>query len=177
VPILPDQWSDSESACVRFRLGERGFGIPLSQVREIAVAEKVTPVPLAPPVVRGIAGLHGHVITLIDVSAIFGLPLPPARCREDRLMVILGEPYQHLGLYVHAPVEIGRAVVEPAATASAVAPMVMVAASGGHAEAGTDEGQAAQCDEASETIIHLVSAGEMFTFCDARVLEGFRRKA
>lgn len=176
MPILPDQWSNSESACVRFRLGESGFGIPLSQVREIAVAEKITPVPLAPSVVRGIAGLHGHVITLIDVSAIFALPLPPARCREDRLMVILGEPYQHLGLYIHAPVEIGRTLVERPALASAVAPMVMVAAAGGHGEAGTARDPADESNEASAAIIHLVSAGELFAFCDARVLEGFRRK-
>jgi hypothetical protein len=165
---------------VKFRLGDRGFGIPLSQVREIAVAERVSPVPLAPRVVRGITALRGHVVTLLDVSAIFELPLPPDRSREDRLMVILDEPHEHLGLYVHGPVEIGRAIVGRDAPVAAAAPLVMLAAAGGRGQAGAlEEGsdEPGGAGEDAGSIVHLLSASDLVAFCDARVLEGFRRKA
>ena len=94
-------------------------------------------------------------------------------------MLILGEPYRHLGLYVHAPVEIGRTVVARGAHVAAVAPMVLVAAAGGRGAAGhPDEipGGSAESKTAEGSIVHLVSASDLVAFCDARVLEGFRRK-
>ena len=182
---------DDGGACVRFRLGDRGFGVPLSEIREIAPADRVTPVPLAPAVVRGIAALRGQVVTLLDVAVIFGLAHPPARFREDRLMLVLDEPYAHLGLYVHAPVEIARAAVEHRAPVAPAAPLVMVAAAGAGRAAPPRDARAAaprpgspalSIEEAgagseSASIVHLVSAGELVAYCDARVLEGFRRKA
>ena len=176
--------SDSSPACVRFRLGKDGFGIPLSQVREIAAVDKITIVPLAPAAVRGLVCLRGHVVTLIDVATIFERELPVARSREDCLMVILAEPYQHLGIYVHAPVEIGRTTLQslqPAAT-----PLAMVAAidsdttnhrrRGGDFDSGLDIEVNTDDNVTSGEVVHLLSTREIIAWCDARVLEGFRRR-
>lgn len=177
-PQLDTQGHEAPS-CVRFRLGGRGFGIPLSQVREIAQAGAVSAVPLAPAVVRGITPLRGQPITLLDAGVIFDLALPAARSAEDRLMVVFDAPYRHLGLYVHAPVEIGRATVERGAPAAALHPMVMVAAAGGrHRTEPPRAGGAIPAEEDPDpgALVHLVTASELVAFCDARVLEGFRRK-
>lgn len=171
--------NDTAHACVRFRLGEEGFGIPLSQVREIAPVDRITPVPMAPAAVRGLVCLRGHVVTLIDVATIFERDLPAARCREDCLMLLLAEPYTHLALYVHAPVEIGRTPVQslqPAATSLA---MVAAIDAGGHRRGREREyGAALDTDEnqASGGVVHLLSTSEIVAWCDARVLEGFRRR-
>src|SRR2546422_340952 len=122
----------STSSCVRFRLGQQGFGVPMEEIREITAAGRITPVPLAPPVVRGLANLRGRVVTLIDVATVFARPLPPARFLEDRLALILSSPYEHLGLYVHAPVEIGQALSGTSQTASDPSlTMTAAAAAGG----------------------------------------------
>ena len=160
-----------KDACVNFRLGREGFGFPLAQVREIATAGRIAPVPLAPPVVRGIANWRGRVITLIDVATVFDRPLPPARSREERLALIFAEPYEHLGAYVHAPVEIAQAV------AGAVQARVMAAGAGpGGAGADDFSAPAGSLATVGGRIVHILSTRDLVAHCEAKILEGFRRK-
>ena len=168
--------NDISRACVRFRLGTEGFGIPMSQVSEIAPVEKITRVPMAPAAVKGLVRLRGHVVTLIDVSRIFEREHPAARSPEDCLMVILAEPYQHLGLYVHAPVEIGRTARQnPLPAATSLAMVAAIDSGGSYRSAGLNF--ADREDETPEgEVVHLLSTREIVAWCDARVLEGFRRR-
>ena len=154
------------SACVSFRLGQEGFALPLEQVREIATAGRVARVPLAPPAIRGLANLRGRVVTLIDVSFIFDRPLPPARRADARIALILSAPYEHLGLYLHAPVEIARARMQRAARQAAA-----------RTEA-DDEGAAPSGGLAASSgrILHVLSAAELVAYCESSVLEVFRRR-
>ncbi|HET9481249.1 MAG TPA: chemotaxis protein CheW, partial [Candidatus Polarisedimenticolia bacterium] len=99
----------NDNVCVRFRLGAEGFGLPLAQVREISTVGALSRVPLAPAGIKGLLNLRGRVVTLLDVARIFGRELPAARSAEDRLALVLSGPWEHLGLYVHAPVEIAHA--------------------------------------------------------------------
>jgi len=175
-------------SCVRFRLGRQGFGLPLEQVREIVAAGAITPVPLAPAVIRGLANVRGRLVTLIDVATVFQRALPPARDPVERLALILAPPFGHLGVYVHAPVEIGQAVAEkPTQAMSAVAGKMGVGEAGGNAAAttgaGTEKegsggsgGPAVGLATVSGELVHMVSARDLVAFCEAKVLEGFRRK-
>ena len=108
---------EKDRLCVRFKLGDQSFGLPLSEVREIVHARAIAGVPLAPAAVRGLLSMRGRVITLLDPAALLGLPLPPARRPTDQLGLLLAAPWEHVGLYVHAPAEILRA--RGAAVASA----------------------------------------------------------
>src|SRR5262245_34587179 len=117
-------------SCVRFRLGRQGFGMPLDQVHEIVAAGSITPVPLAPSVIRGLANVRGRVVTLIDIATVFQRVLPPAHAAVERLALILSPPWGHLAVYVHAPVEIGHAVAEETRTLSATASGVESESSG-----------------------------------------------
>ncbi len=60
--------------CVQtFYLGERFFGIELSQIREIVPLRQFTRVPGAPAEVMGILNLRGDVRLILDFSHIAGL--------------------------------------------------------------------------------------------------------
>ena len=167
-------------SCVKFQLGRQGFGLPLEQVREIVAAGAVTPVPQAPSVIRGLANLRGRVVTLIDVATVFNRPLPAARTAEDRLALLLGAPWEHLGVYVHAPVEIGQAVTAPAGVQRGPLTVSMMGVGGDPGDAGEPSDPARPPAVGLSTVsgdfVHMISAPELVAFCEARVLEGFRKR-
>ena len=60
-------------ACV-FTLTGEPFAIDVTQVREVAIFEEWTTVPLAPPHLVGVANLRGDVVPIADARAVLGLP-------------------------------------------------------------------------------------------------------
>jgi purine-binding chemotaxis protein CheW len=61
---------------VTFTVADQLFGIPVLKVQDILVPDKIAPVPLAPPEVRGSINLRGRIVTVIDVRTRLGLPDP-----------------------------------------------------------------------------------------------------
>lgn len=59
-------------ACV-FSLAGQPFAIDVTQVREVAIFEEWTTMPLAPPHLVGIANLRGDVVPIADARAVLGL--------------------------------------------------------------------------------------------------------
>jgi chemotaxis signal transduction protein len=57
--------------CV-FRIGERRAGLEVSAVRETIDPPEVSPVPLAPPFVKGFFNLRGEITALIDLVPFVG---------------------------------------------------------------------------------------------------------
>lgn len=57
-----------------FYLGDRYFGLPIGFVREIIQSCRITPVPLAPPQVRGLINLRGQIVTILDLAVRLGMP-------------------------------------------------------------------------------------------------------
>lgn len=57
-----------------FVLGAQVFALPVSEIQEVVRHLTTTPVPLAPPAVRGVANLRGTVATSIDLRRRLGLP-------------------------------------------------------------------------------------------------------
>jgi purine-binding chemotaxis protein CheW len=60
-------------ACV-FVLAGESFAIDVTQVREVAIFEDWTTVPLAPRHLVGVANLRGDVVPITDARAVLGLP-------------------------------------------------------------------------------------------------------
>jgi purine-binding chemotaxis protein CheW len=56
-----------------FYVGDGYFGIPVEQVQEVVRPQPITPVPLAPRVVRGLINLRGQILTAIDLRSRLGL--------------------------------------------------------------------------------------------------------
>ena len=57
-----------------FYLDEYYFGIDVQVVQEVNLRRQLTPVPLAPPVVRGILNLRGQIVTTMDLRRRLELP-------------------------------------------------------------------------------------------------------
>lgn len=57
-----------------FFLDDRMFGFDVLRVQEINRIQQLTPVPLAPPAVRGLINLRGQIVTAIDLRERLGFP-------------------------------------------------------------------------------------------------------
>jgi purine-binding chemotaxis protein CheW len=64
-----------------FFLDELLFGVVVPKVQEVLRSLEMTQVPLAPPAVRGLINLRGHIVTAIDLRRRLGLgERPPDQC-------------------------------------------------------------------------------------------------
>lgn len=58
--------ADQKQFCTFF-LDDRFLGVEVDQVQEVIRYQTITPVPLAPPVVRGLINLRGQIVTAVDL--------------------------------------------------------------------------------------------------------------
>ncbi len=58
---------------VTFFIDNQMFGIPVLKVQDILTPDRIAPIPLAPPEVRGSINLRGRIVTVIDVRVRLGL--------------------------------------------------------------------------------------------------------
>lgn len=72
---------------VTFYLREDEYAIPILQCREIVRLSSVTRVPEAPPHVRGVVNLRGHLVPAIDTRMCLGLE-PVSPTPRSRLIVV-----------------------------------------------------------------------------------------
>jgi purine-binding chemotaxis protein CheW len=77
----------STRACA-FTLGGHCFAVDVTEAREVVVFDGVTPVPLAPSFVLGLANLRGTVMPVVDLAPLLGLPAREAR--GQTLGLVLG---------------------------------------------------------------------------------------
>ena len=77
-----------ESFCT-FQVDHLYFGVEVLKVQEVIRYQRMTRVPLAPAVVRGIINLRGQLVTAIDLRRRLGLPIAEAE-RQPMNVVIRG---------------------------------------------------------------------------------------
>lgn len=58
-----------------FRLDSMLFGVEVREVQEVIRYQEMTPVPLAPAMIRGLINLRGQIVTAIDLRQRLELPL------------------------------------------------------------------------------------------------------
>jgi len=58
-----------------FESGDRRFALELKYVQEVFALGHVTPVPLAPPAIRGSANIRGKMVPVVSIQRLFGLPV------------------------------------------------------------------------------------------------------
>jgi purine-binding chemotaxis protein CheW len=59
---------------VTFRVEDLALGIDVLRVQEVIRFQDMTPVPLAPPVIRGLINLRGQIVTAVDLRHRLGVP-------------------------------------------------------------------------------------------------------
>ncbi|HKT47150.1 MAG TPA: chemotaxis protein CheW [Candidatus Acidoferrales bacterium] len=64
--------AEAKQLCT-FYAGGGYFGIPVERVQEVVKPQPLTPVPLAPKVVRGLINLRGQILTAVDLGYRLGL--------------------------------------------------------------------------------------------------------
>jgi purine-binding chemotaxis protein CheW len=90
-------------ACV-FALGGQPFAIDVTQVREVAIFEEWTIVPLAPAHVVGVANLRGEVVPIADARVVLGLP--PRRSARRLSALIVEADGLEVGLVIDGDVSL-----------------------------------------------------------------------
>ncbi len=68
-----------------FRLAGEDYGVEILRVQEIKGYTRVTPLPNAPPGVRGVMNLRGTVVPVLDLRTRFGMP----GVEPDRFTVVV----------------------------------------------------------------------------------------
>lgn len=97
-----------------FALGDDRMGIPIDQVDEIHHPLDLTPVPHAPPCVRGVMNLRGEVVTVIDPRVLLGYQ--PAVVTRQTCNMVVRWGGERVGLLVDCigdVVSVGREGIEP----------------------------------------------------------------
>jgi purine-binding chemotaxis protein CheW len=79
-------------ACV-FTLADEPFAIDVTQVREVAIFEEVTTVPLAPRHLVGVANLRGEVVPIADPREVLGLSARSSG-RKIRTLIVEAEGFE-----------------------------------------------------------------------------------
>jgi purine-binding chemotaxis protein CheW len=104
-----------------FRAQGRLYGIDVEQIREVSTHVAVTPVPQAPPIVRGLANLRSRIHLVLDLAPALGLP-PPQSTPASRLIVLKPGIAENLGLFADSGGDIVSVKPEAIEEASAYEP-------------------------------------------------------
>ena len=70
-----------------FEVGTQTYGVPVGAVREIRGVTPATPLPDAPPYVRGVINLRGQVMPVIDLSERLGKGVAADSARQVIIVV------------------------------------------------------------------------------------------
>ena len=89
---------------IAFRVGAQEFCIDIMSVREIRGWTPATPLPHAPPFVKGVINLRGAVLPILDLSERLGLGATQASTRH--VIIVAKVDRQLVGLLVDAVCDI-----------------------------------------------------------------------
>lgn len=76
----------STRACA-FTLAGHRFAVDVADAREVVMLASITPLPLAPSFLLGLANLRGSVMPVVDLGPLLGLP--PREARAQTLGLVL----------------------------------------------------------------------------------------
>ena len=82
-----------------FRLAGRLFGFDLRSVREASAHTTFTPIPHAPPAVRGYVNLRGHIFLVLDLRLMLGMEPAPVTA-DSRLLLFKPSVGESFGVLV-----------------------------------------------------------------------------
>lgn len=83
-----------------FRLGEQEYSVEIVSVREIRGWTRATPLPHAPPYLRGVINLRGTVLPVVDLSMRLGMG--PVKSDPRNVIIVVQLQGRLTGLVVDA---------------------------------------------------------------------------
>jgi purine-binding chemotaxis protein CheW len=76
---------------VEFEINEQNYAFPIGEIREIVILKSITPTPQVPAFVDGVANLRGSIIPIINLRALFGMPVRPIDDETRTIVVNVGQ--------------------------------------------------------------------------------------
>src|SRR5262249_51528724 len=89
---------EAQKEVLVFVLGGEGYAVDILKVEEIRGYDKVTPIPAAPPFLKGIVNLRGVIVPVIDLRVKFAMPEP--RYDDTTVMIVLRLGQRVIGVVV-----------------------------------------------------------------------------
>lgn len=86
-----DREAIPENVCCRFRTGQQDYYLPIEQMAEISLIQEITPLPLAPPHIKGIMNLRGEVVPVADLASLHDTRHNPQARRHMVVSLAKGE--------------------------------------------------------------------------------------
>lgn len=111
-----DEGAEESAGWISFRAGGRGFALPVSHVRGVHRAGRITPLPASAAAVRGLTNLRGRVITVMDLAVHLTLGVTEVDSRSRILDAEIGR--RRVGLLTERTdslIKVRSADIEPLA--------------------------------------------------------------
>lgn len=100
---MDNQAASEEFKMLTFSLDNVFYGVNVNQVREVKNFEGATPVPCAPPYVKGVTNLRGEVVPVIDLRKRIGLA--PRNENDHGIMIVIQDKHP-TGVIVDSVIEV-----------------------------------------------------------------------
>ncbi len=135
-----------------FSVGEEQFCISVNDIQEIAAVQDFQTIPGAPRCIKGIAGIRGKMMTLIEVAEVFGIKVEPA---SPFSALLLAAPYAGIGLSVYSHIDMRSSSSSPDVKRT------------------KGSSQPHTIDIDGVPMVHL-NVHEIFSFCEQKILNLFK---
>jgi len=82
---------EAQEHLIVFRLENEEYGAPITQVREIRRMGPITPMPKAPPAVKGVINLRGKIVPIVDLKQRLEMPTQEPTSSTRIVVAEIGE--------------------------------------------------------------------------------------
>ena len=97
---IQSQTPDTTHQYLTFALGAEEYGVEILKIQEIKGYSPLTPLPNAPPYVKGVLNLRGTIVPILDLRAKFALA--EVACTKATVIVVVQVGGQTIGFVVDA---------------------------------------------------------------------------
>ncbi len=103
-----------------FCTNDQVYGLPVTAVNQLIEMVAITPIPEAPPAIRGIINVHGEIVPVMDFRLRLGLPFKPYQLRtpiillqaNGRTLALVVDEMQNVVDVNPVDIETGESVLE-----------------------------------------------------------------
>ena len=68
-----EQHNTPKRQLIVFKLAEQEYALFINQIKEVVITPTITPVPLTPNYIKGVANVRGDILAMVDLEARFNL--------------------------------------------------------------------------------------------------------
>ncbi len=85
-----------------FKLEGQEYALFIDQIKEVVITPPLTPVPLTPPYIKGVANVRGEILAMIDLGERFGLKKQEQESTLKKLnfTLVIADEEKKMGLLV-----------------------------------------------------------------------------